>query len=65
VSVATDIPDYARTMLMAFAATAGFRWTARRPGDWQTRPADRVETRYEHKALAEGRRPTYLEFERL
>lgn len=64
-SVATDIPDYARTMLMAFAAAADFRWTARRPGDWQTRPADRVETRYEHKALAEGRRPTYLEFERL
>ncbi|MBV1694880.1 MAG: tRNA (guanosine(46)-N7)-methyltransferase TrmB [Hyphomicrobiales bacterium] len=64
-SVATDIPDYARTMLMAFAASPEFRWTARRPGDWQTRPADRVETRYEHKALAEGRRPTYLEFERL
>lgn len=64
-SVATDIPDYARTMLMAFAGAADFRWTAHGPADWQTRPADRVETRYEHKALAEGRRPTYLEFERL
>jgi tRNA (guanine-N7-)-methyltransferase len=62
--VATDIGDYLRTILMAFQRSPDFRWLAARPGDWRVRPGDWPATRYEQKALREGRRSTYLTFER-
>jgi tRNA (guanine-N7-)-methyltransferase len=62
--IATDIADYARTILMAFGATAAFGWIADGPGDWRTRPGDWPETRYEQKALREGRPSIYLRFVR-
>lgn len=62
--IATDIGDYARTMLIALMAHPGFIWTAARPGDWRVRPADWPETRYEQKALREGRRGYFLRFQR-
>jgi tRNA (guanine-N7-)-methyltransferase len=58
--LATDIGDYARTMLMALQATDAFVWTARQPEDWRVRPADWPATRYEAKALREGRRCAFL-----
>lgn len=60
--IATDIGDYARTMLIAFAAEPRFSWLAEGPGDWRTRPADWPQTRYEAKAAREGRRSYYLRF---
>lgn len=63
--IGTDIEDYARSMFMAFQVTPAFRWTARAPRDWQIRPADWPETRYEAKAVREGRRSAYLLFERV
>jgi tRNA (guanine-N7-)-methyltransferase len=62
--IGTDIADYARTILMAFQATADFTWTATRPADWQIRPTDWPQTRYEDKAVREGRRSSYLLFRR-
>jgi tRNA (guanine-N7-)-methyltransferase len=62
--IGTDIEDYARTMLMAFQQVPAFRWTARSPQDWQIRPDDWPMTRYEAKAVREGRRSAYLLFER-
>lgn len=62
--LATDIGDYARTMLMALIAHKAFVWTAERPGDWRQRPADWPQTRYEQKALREGRRGYFLRFVR-
>lgn len=62
--IATDIADYARTILMAFQKTEDFSWRAAGPGDWRHRPADWPETRYEQKAVREGRRSVYLTFER-
>lgn len=62
--IGTDIPDYARTILMAFQSSPGFTWTALRPSDWQTRPADWPQTRYEQKAVREGRRSCYLFYRR-
>lgn len=62
--IGTDIGDYARTMLIAFAAEARFRWLADGPADWRQRPADWPETRYEAKADREGRRRYYLRFVR-
>ena len=41
-----------------------FEWTAECAEDWRSRPEDWPQTRYEAKALKEGRRPTYLAFRR-
>lgn len=62
--VATDIPDYVRQTLQEVPA-AGFEWLAQRPGDWREPWEDWLSTRYEQKALREGRVPHYLTFRRL
>jgi tRNA (guanine-N7-)-methyltransferase len=62
--IGTDIADYARTILMAFQSTSDFTWTATRPADWQIRRTDWPQTRYEDKAVREGRRSSYLLFHR-
>lgn len=60
--LATDIPDYARKMLLAVRSDPRFAWTARRPADWRERPADWPATRYEAKAIREGRNRYFLRF---
>ncbi|MEM9475096.1 MAG: tRNA (guanine(46)-N(7))-methyltransferase TrmB [Pseudomonadota bacterium] len=62
--VATDIPDYVRQTL-AEVPRHGFRWTAERAADWRVPWDDWLSTRYEQKALREGRVPHYLTFERI
>jgi tRNA (guanine-N7-)-methyltransferase len=62
--LATDIGDYARTMLASIRCEGSFSWTAKRPADWRIRPADWPETRYEQKAGREGRRCYFLSFHR-
>lgn len=62
--VASDIPDYIRWTLMHASQNADFEWTATTPADWRDPPADWRETRYEKKARAAGRTPTYLTFSR-
>lgn len=62
--IGTDIGDYARTMLIAFAAEPRFHWLAQGPSDWRQRPGDWPQTRYEAKAAREGRRRYYLRFTR-
>lgn len=63
--VATDIEDYVRHTLEAMDHAAEFEWTAQRAEDWRSSWSDWPGTRYEAKALREGRRPHYLSFERL
>ena len=62
--IGTDIGDYARTVLLAMRDEQRFAWTARGPEDWRVRPDDWPMTRYEQKAVREGRRSTYLRFVR-
>ena len=59
--VATDIPDYVRQTLEQ-VPQHGFEWLAERPDDWRTAWPDWISTRYEQKALREGRVPHYLTF---
>ncbi|RKT34900.1 tRNA (guanine-N(7)-)-methyltransferase [Roseovarius halotolerans] len=59
--VATDIPDYVRQTLEQ-VPRHGFEWLAERPADWREPWNDWISTRYEEKALREGRRPHYLTF---
>lgn len=61
---ASDIPDYVAGALLAAQASGAFEWTATRAADWRGRPADWPPTRYETKALAQGRPSAYLSFRR-
>ncbi|XDA97186.1 tRNA (guanine(46)-N(7))-methyltransferase TrmB [Sulfitobacter sp. LCG007] len=61
--VATDIEDYVRQTLEE-VPRAGFDWLAERPADWREPWQDWLSTRYEQKALREGRTPHYLTFRR-
>lgn len=63
--IATDIGDYVRHSLERIMAHSAFVWTAERPDDWRRPWADWPGTRYEAKALAEGRRPHYLRVHRV
>ncbi len=63
--VATDHKDYARWTLWRALRHPAFAWAARGPGDWRTRPADSIPTRYEEKALKRGETCVYLVFQRV
>jgi len=62
--VATDIQDYVRQTLEE-VPRHGFEWLAEAPADWRTPWKDWTPTRYEQKALREGRVPYYLTFRRV
>lgn len=60
----TDIGDYAAQMLEVVLGSGRFDWLAERAADWRVRCADWPPTRYEKKAIREGRRCAYLRFVR-
>ena len=60
--VASDDAGYVAWALRHLRRHPDFHWVAQRPDDWRRPPADWVPTRYESKALAEGRKPAYLRF---
>jgi tRNA (guanine-N7-)-methyltransferase len=62
---ASDIPDYVAWTLELTARAGGFAWTAERAEDWRKPWPGYVRTRYEAKALREGRTPCYLVFRRV
>jgi tRNA (guanine-N7-)-methyltransferase len=62
--VATDIEDYVRQTLQELPRV-GFEWLAEGPEDWRVPWDDWLSTRYEQKALREGRVPHYLTFRRV
>ena len=62
--VATDIPDYVRQTLEQ-VPRHGFEWLAESAADWRRPWDDWHSTRYEQKALREGRVPHYLTFRRV
>ena len=61
---ASDIDSYVDWTLAHIRRHGGFRWTASRPADWRTPWPNWPGTRYEAKALREGRTPVYLTFRR-
>jgi len=60
---ASDIPDYVSWALMHLRDHGGFDWRAGEAADWKQPFEGWVRTRYEEKALATGRTPTYLRFQ--
>ncbi len=63
-SFATDWPDYAAWTLQRVLRSPTFTWTAERADDWRTPWPGFTRTRYEAKAIREGRTPCYLVFRR-
>lgn len=63
--VATDIPDYVRQTMEQMMARDDFEWLADGPDDWRQPWGDWISTRYEQKALREGRVPHYMTFRKL
>lgn len=63
--IATDIPDYVRHSLELLIPDERFAWTAQKPADWRVPWPGWPSTRYESKALREGRVPHYMIFRRL
>ena len=63
--IATDDDGYLCWILERITDHSAFEWLARRPRDWRERPADWPTTRYEEKARAAGRLPTFLRVRRL
>lgn len=62
---ASDIASYVEWTLALVLARPDFRWTAERASDWTQPFAGWPGTRYERKAIAAGRVPTYLAFVRV
>ena len=62
---ASDIPDYCGWTLAHMRRNGSFEWLAEKALDWRQPPAGWPGTRYEAKALREGRTPCYLTFRRL
>ncbi len=63
--VATDIPDYVRQTMEQMIGREDFEWLAEGPDDWRKPWGDWISTRYEKKALREGRVPHYMTFRRV
>lgn len=63
--VASDIDHYISWSLREVAEHGGFRLLSDNPADWRQRPADWPQTRYEAKAVREGRASSYLRFLRV
>ncbi len=61
---ASDIEHYVNWTLLEVARQGDFVWQAKTPDDWRKSYAGWPGTRYEAKALREGRTPAYLAFEK-
>jgi len=62
---ASDIEGYVNWTLLACRAHPDFRWVAKSAEDWRLPYEGWPGTRYEAKAMREGRHPAYLTFFRV
>src|SRR5690625_354499 len=62
--LASDDPGYITWMLRHLLAHPEFVWLAQTAADWRERPQDWPPTRYEAKAIEQGRKPVFLRFQR-
>jgi tRNA (guanine-N7-)-methyltransferase len=62
---ASDIDDYVGWTLARAMAEPALACQAEQAGDWTEPFEGWVRTRYEAKAIAAGRRPSYLRFARV
>ncbi|MBT5072291.1 MAG: tRNA (guanosine(46)-N7)-methyltransferase TrmB [Kordiimonadaceae bacterium] len=60
--IGTDHHDYCRWILARLMENPDFNWKSDHPDDWHNRPDDWPSTRYEKKALKQGRKSSYMTF---
>ena len=60
--IASDETSYIHWILRCMAESKVFNWSVSSQRDWQEKGADWPETRYEIKALSEGREPVFLTY---
>jgi len=63
--VATDHKVYKGWALKQLGKDNNFKWTAKSSNDWRNEPSDWVRTRYQEKAIREGRKAVWLDFEKI
>ena len=63
--IATDHQVYKRWVMEQMRQRSDFVWTAKCSDDWRNPPADWHETKYQRKAVREGRRPVFFEYRKL
>lgn len=63
--VATDHKVYKSWTLHQMHNCPQFIWTATCGNDWKHEPIDWVETKYQRKAIREGRKPVFLDFKKI
>ena len=61
--IATDSVDYAEHIMLAALQNKNLKWTAGTADDFRLPPPDFTTTPYYRKAIAEGRKPVFLEFQ--
>lgn len=61
---ASDIESYVNWGLRHILDHGGLKWTAQSPADWHEAWPEWISTRYEKKAIREGRTPCYMKFEK-
>ncbi|MBQ9034685.1 MAG: tRNA (guanosine(46)-N7)-methyltransferase TrmB [Alphaproteobacteria bacterium] len=62
--IATDHQVYKRWVLEQMRENKDFVWLAKCSNDWRMPPADWHETKYQRKAIREGRKPVFFEYQR-
>ncbi len=63
--IATDHAVYKRWVMEQMRNNKDFVWTAKCSDDWRNPPADWHETKYQRKAIREGRKPVFFEYKRI
>ncbi len=63
--LATDHKDYLHSILLNISKNNQFEWLCEKTEDFYLKPYEFPETRYERKAIKDGRRPVYLTFEKI
>lgn len=63
--IATDHKVYKSWTLRTMHQCPDFKWTAKCSADWRNEPTDWVRTKYQQKAIREGRKPVFFEYVRV
>lgn len=63
--IATDHQVYKSWVMEQMRNNKDFCWTAKCSDDWRNPPADWFETKYQRKAIREGRKPVFFEYKRV
>ena len=63
--IATDHKIYKHWTLRQMHNCPDFKWTATCGNDWKHEPSDWVQTKYQRKAIKEGRRAVFLDYQKI